>query len=134
MAKAKKSKPKKTIRTQNLASEVNPSTGEDRRAEAVTVAWMLTMLATTVADALSALMFAVLPALFAEAGQAEGMSPLVFPRLLLLIAAFTGAACVCLTPFVYRFRRTPPPPSISAFGMVISIVPVVALFWMSLQR
>ncbi len=132
---AKKPKRKQTKpRTESIALEIDPLTGEDRRAEAVTVAWMLSMLATTIADVLAVLMFAFLPLLFAEAGKEGGMSPLVFPRLLLLIAALTGAVCVTLTPFVYRFRRVPPPPAITAYGLVASIAPVVGLFWMAISR
>ena len=62
------------------------------------------------------------------------MSPLVFPRLLLLVGALTGAVCVTLTPLVYRFRRNPPPAAVTAFGLVISIAPVVGLFWMAIER
>lgn len=132
---AKKSKNKKRRpKTEEIAMEIDPATGEGRRAEAVTVAWMLTMLATTAADVLAALMFTLLPLLFAEAGKEAGMSPLVFPRLLLLIAALTGTVCVMLTPFVYRFRRVPPPPSITAYGLIASIAPVVGLFWMAISR
>jgi hypothetical protein len=133
---AKKQKRKKIIakRAQRSETEINPETGEDRRAEAVTVAWMLSMLAATGADLLSAGAYLVLPRLYAQAAQDPGMSPLVFPRLLLLIAAVTGAACVALTPAVYRFRNEPPPLQITIFGLVVSIGPVLALFWMTTQR
>lgn len=133
MAKKNKQKKRRPERAET-AMEIDPATGEDRRAAAVTVAWMLTMLATTVADLLAVTMFVAMPLLFAQAAEEGGMSPLVFPRLLLLIAALTGAACVSLTPFVYRFRRVPPPPAITAFGLVASISPVVALFLTSISR
>lgn len=133
MAKKPKTNKRKP-RHDAAALEIDPVTGEDRRAEAVTVAWMLSMLATTAADVMAMAMFAFLPLIFAEAGGEEGMSPLVFPRLLLLIAACTGTVCVILTPLVYRFRRVPPPPVVTLFGLIVGIAPVVGLFWMSVSR
>jgi hypothetical protein len=111
------------------ATEINPATGEDRRGEAVTVAWMLTMLATTAANVLALVASLVMPTLVAKA-ESPGLA-LLLPRILLFIAAVTGAVCVVLTPLVYRFRRTPPPEAITAFGLIISILPVLILFWQS---
>lgn len=129
---AKKPKKQKSKPRQDLgATEINPDTGEDRRGEAATVAWMLTMLATTASNALALVAALIVPTLVANTEQ-PGLAPLL-PRLLLFIAAVTGAVCVVLTPLVYRFRRTPPPEAITAFGLIISVLPVLILFWQAMQ-
>lgn len=125
--KKQKSKPRPEL----AATEINPATGEDRRGEAVTVAWMLTMLATTASNALALVTALIMPALAANA-ERPGLA-LLLPRILLFIAAVTGAVCVVLTPLVYRFRRTPPPEAITAFGLIISVLPVLILFWQAMQ-
>jgi hypothetical protein len=130
----KNKKSKKLKRATSDKVEIDPVTGEDRRAEATTVAWMLTMLATTAADALALAAWLIFPLLFDMTEEDAHMAVLVFPRLLLLIAALTGAACVALTPMVYRFRRVAPPPAITVFGLVASIAPVVILFWLSVSH
>ena len=134
MAKKQKRKNKAPKRTVRSETEINPATGEDRRGEAVTVAWMLSMLAATGADVLAAGAFAIVPRIYAQAAQDPGMSPLVFPRMLLLVAAVTGTVCVCLTPAVYKYRNEPPPLPITIFGLIASITPVIALFRMAMLR
>lgn len=131
MAK-KKPKKRKPVRAYTSATDIDPATGEDRRADAVTVAWMLAMLATAAADVLSAALFGFLP-MFFEQTEGSELSPLVLARLVLLIAAVTGAVCVTLTPAVYRFRNEPPPIQITVFGLIASILPIFVLFWTAIS-
>lgn len=129
MADPRKRK-KKRPRRELTATERDPVTGEDRRGEAVTVGWMLTMLATAVADVLAFAAWLVVPILSGQ-GDARLM---VLPRLMLLIAATTGVVCILLTPVVYRFRYEPPPPPITLFGVVASVAPVLTLFWIAISN
>ena len=110
VAKKKKQKKKATPR---------PIATEDRRAEVATVAWMLSMTATLGAEVVGGLVLAT----FAFAGPAQ--PPLsLFPDLMLFAAGVTGCVCLCLTPLVYRLRRRPPPTSITALAITVSVVPL----------
>jgi hypothetical protein len=122
------SKPKKkTPRKEVPVGDLNPATGEDRRGDTATVGWMLAMLATAAADALAAIAALVMPSVALSAEKPE--LALALPNLLLFVAAATGSVVILLTPVVYKFRRIPPPPPITAFGLVFSVLPILALLW-----
>jgi hypothetical protein len=127
---AKKSKPKTKPVASVAAKERDPATGEDPRGDAISVAWMLTMMATAGADVLSLVAHVIMPPLVAGADK-PGLAP-VLPRMLLLIAAMCGVVCLLMTPAVYHFRRSPPPLAITVFGAVASILPVLVLFWLAM--
>ena len=101
---------------------------EDRRAEAVTVAWMLTMVATLGAQVVGA---GVLVLLRFMADPPQSLQ--AFPGLMLFTAAITGLICILLTPLVYRFRRVPPPPGITTLAVTVSLLPLVIGVIMSTQ-
>ncbi|HTN76681.1 MAG TPA: hypothetical protein VL096_15590 [Pirellulaceae bacterium] len=122
---------KRIAKAQQAANAATPTTSDDRRGEVATVGWMLAMLATTAADFFGVLAMLIVPAVTANATN-PGLAPLL-PRLLLFIAAITGTVCVLVTPVVYRFRRIPPPLPITVFGLVVSVLPVLVLFWWSLE-
>jgi hypothetical protein len=125
-------KPKKNVpRREVPVGDVDPATGEDKRGEAATVGWMLAMMATTAADVLSAFAGVIMPAV-ARRAEEPGLA-MALPQLLLFVAAMTGIVCVMLTPVVYKFRRTPPPVQITAFGIVVSVLPVLALGWRAIS-
>ncbi len=110
MAKKKKQKKRTTA---------SPVPAEDRRAEVATVAWMLSMTATLGAEVVGGLVLAAI----AFSGPAQ--PPLsLFPGLMLFAAGVTGLVCLCLTPLVYRLRRRPPPTSITALAITVSLVPL----------
>jgi hypothetical protein len=97
---------------------------EDRRAEAVTVAWMLCTVATALA------MTASLVGVWLVGPPATGAaaSPLsILTPLMLFVAAVTGFVAFCLTPLVYFFRRVPPPLMITVVAVAIAISPLIAL-------
>jgi hypothetical protein len=119
-------KPKKT-RKEIPVGNLDPVTGEDRRGDAVTVGWMLAMLATAAGDVLAAIAALIMPRVALSAEKPE--LALALPNLLLFVAAATGIVVVLLTPVVYKFRRVPPPPQITGFGFVVSVLPVLALIW-----
>jgi hypothetical protein len=85
------------------------------------------MLATTAGDVLALLGFLIMPTIALRAEKPE--LALALPPLLLAVAAITGIVCVLLTPVVYRFRRVPPPPQVTGFGLVVSVLPVLVLLW-----
>lgn len=129
MTKQRSKKAKKQRREVPILS-ADERGAEERRSEAVTVAWMLAMLATTGANVLALLAGMIVPQLVSNSPQ-PGLAP-ILPRLLLFIAAISGTVCMLLTPFVYQFRRDPPPLPITAFGVVVCITPVALLFYWSL--
>ena len=98
---------------------VAPS-NEDRRSVAVTVAWMLGMLVTLLAEFIGII--------------ANGMHLTMLPQLMLFVAVVGGVVTMALLPLVYRFRAVPPPRSISVFSVLVSVLPIVVLFAMSLMR
>lgn len=99
-------------------------TGEDRRADAVTVIWMLTAVAT-----LAAVAVAGIARLFVLAQGAAGLAPLarVLPGWFLFCGTVTGLLCLALTPVVYAVRKTKPPRSVTIVAVVIGILPLLVL-------
>jgi hypothetical protein len=94
---------------------------ESRSADAATVFWVTSLLATVLAEAagLAARLVIVL---------IEPFEPIaLLSNLLLLIAAVTGAICLGMTPVVLRVREVPPPPAITRFAVAASILPIATL-------
>ena len=121
---AKRRKPKRKRRSPRTRAE---SAGEDRRGDVVTVAWMLTMVATLGAELVGA-------ALRVLVGLMHSPPPTwqALPGLMLFTAAVTGLICLSLTPAVYRFRRVPPPTAITALAVSVSVLPLAIGVMMSL--
>lgn len=94
---------------------------ESRSAEAITVFWTTTLLATVLGE-VGALLSRTIVALTGAQGTL-----LLLSNLLLLIAAVTGLLCLALTPLVLRWRRVPPPAKITQFAVVFSLLPIVTL-------
>ena len=102
---------------------------ESQRAEAITVFWMMALLATVLAQV--AALVARLIVVFVSAYPAL----VLLSGLLLLIACVTGLLCLALTPLVLRWRRVAPPALITRFALVASFLPLVtAAAFMFLQR
>ena len=100
---------------------------EDRRSEVVTVAWMLTIVATLGAEVVGGISLL----LTADWNAVESRSPL--PSLMLFIAVVTGFICLLLTPLVHRFRRTPPPVLIQYVAVTASVLPILVAIMTSLR-
>ena len=87
------------------------STEEPRSGEALTVFWMLTLVATLAAEGIAAA--TALVALSGGAFEEESPSLLaVLPGVMYFTSLATGALCLILTPLVLRVLREPPPRSI----------------------
>jgi hypothetical protein len=99
--------------------------GEERRAEAITVIWMLTAVATLAAETVTLVARAVMW-LFADADQLPVVAR-ILPGWFLLCATLTGLLSLALMPVVYYTRRTPPPLSISIAVAVIGLAPLVIM-------
>lgn len=96
---------------------------ETRTAEAVTVAWMLALLATGAAET-AGLMTRVL------LWHAEGIGRLRVQSLsaaLLGIAVVAGLVTVGLTPLTLKLRRSAPPRVIVVIALVAGLLPLVTL-------
>lgn len=104
--------------------------GEDRRSLAVTVAWMMTSLATV-----AALAFWALAAGLRQVANPspDGTQPLsAVPELLLFTSLVTGCLAVLLIPVVYRVRSVPPPQSVTWVVVTVAAIPWLVLFlWAS---
>lgn len=98
---------------------------ESRAAEALTVFWMLTMMATLAAELASAAVWGLLQL----AGKAEDLPAAVglLPGLLMLIAVTTGILCLLLTPLAWHVRRQPPPLGVVVLAVVIGASPLLTL-------
>jgi hypothetical protein len=99
---------------------------EPRGVEALTVLWMLTAVATLMAEATAGAM-----AWMASSRPAESLasSPLqALPGVMLLTALTTGTLCLVLTPLVSRLRAARPPLAVTWAAVVIGLSPwIVAL-------
>ena len=100
-------------------------TGESRTADAVTVAWMLTALATLAAE-LFALLGWIAVAIAARSGKVP-QEVVMLPVLLTFIALVTGLVCLLLIPVTHRVRSVPPPRSVTVFAAVVGIMPSIVV-------
>lgn len=126
MPKAQQSKQRDRRRARRKRVE----TGETRTAEAVTVAWMLTALATLAAEFFALLGWAAV-AVTARSGKVP-VEFAMLPALLTFIALVTGLICLLLIPLTHRVRRVPPPRSVTVFAAVVGITPTVVVIVMAL--
>lgn len=98
---------------------------ETRGAVAVTVAWMLTLMATLLAVAGT-----ILTRLLASWAKPEAGEPnllLVLPGLLLFTGIVSGSICLALTVAANRLRRRAPPRAITVFAVAACVLPWVLL-------
>jgi len=102
-----------------------PLPAEDRRAEAVTVAWMLATIATFGAELMGVVVF-----LFVRFSNSPTESPAPLrnlPPLMLFTALIVGLISLVMVPVVYRFRRVPPPRSATIISVLIALLPIILL-------
>jgi len=121
---------KKQRRNKEPGQIGNQLPAEDRRTEAITVAWMLSTMVTLGALGLSGLVWLTIPLL---ADRPEGIGTIgVIPRLLLFVATVTGTVSIILMSCAIRFRRVPPPRAIIIASAAICLGPFVVQLLMAL--
>jgi hypothetical protein len=94
---------------------------ESPAAQAITVFWMTSLLATVLAELCG--LAARMVVLLVDAPP----SITLLSNLLLLVAALAGLVCLALTPAVLRWRRVPPPVAITRFAIGASLLPLAAV-------
>lgn len=122
---------KKMVVRQPLLSPRALAEQESRGSVAITVSWMLTMLATS-----GAIVLAVLFYFFASSQQLEPKSAQLFSLLsgaMLIVAAVTGLLCLGLTLMVYRVRRDPPPLAITVAAVFVSCLPLATMLLLAMR-
>ena len=102
---------------------VTPAVPESRAAEAATVAWMLTTLATLGAETIAFIGWAVLA--FAPGGDRAPTQLLAMPPLMLFTASVTGIFCLLLAAVVHRTRAVPPPTAVTMASVAICVLPLL---------
>jgi len=95
---------------------------EERRAEAATIGWMLSTLAT-----LAAMVCSLGAYLLVRPMDKPPLALAVLPGLLLVIAAVAGLVVLGLTPVVLKLRKTRPPPLITRGAMLVGAAPSMLL-------
>ena len=94
---------------------------ESRRSEAATVCWTVT---------LTTLCFCNLAAIAAHCfvvANPPAQRMAMLRELLLYSGVLVGLVSLGLFPLVYRFRQTPPPRGLVAFGVCIAAAPILAV-------
>jgi hypothetical protein len=92
---------------------------------AVTVAWMLSLLVTLIAEAV-----AIPAAILARANPpppGAGLSAAHVANLFLFIALVTGLVAAGFVPLVYRVRSVPPPQAIAVAALVAAALPPITM-------
>ena len=100
---------------------------ESNSAEALTVAWMVTV--TTLFFANLAIVGAHYFSL--QYPDAEGLH--LMREMLLIAGSALGVISLVLLPIVYRVRVVAPPPGLAVFGACLAIAPVLAVAVRNLQ-
>lgn len=98
---------------------------EDRRAEAVTVAWMLATVATFGAELMGVSVFLFLR--FSSSATDAPAALRSLPPLMLFTALIVGLIALVMVPVVYQFRRVPPPRSATIISVLIASLPIILL-------
>ncbi|MBI3836353.1 MAG: hypothetical protein HY288_00285 [Planctomycetia bacterium] len=96
---------------------------ETRAAEATTIAWMLMVTTTLLCASGAAVVW-----LFAR-GHADAKQAMVLVRLLHFSSIITAAMSLVLLPIVLKIRQEAPPPSITAFAVIVAVLPILAAFF-----
>lgn len=125
---AKSSSKKKGAR--KSSASISPElqrAAEGRTAEAATVAWMLSLMATILAEVVGMLCrwFTVL----VEANERLQLLSVV----MLFVALLAGIITLVMTPVVLRLSKVRPPSAIIQLAVVAGVLPLVAVVLRSLQ-
>jgi len=94
---------------------------ESNAANALTVGWMLAVMAVTAADIAAGLTYAM--RLF---GNPPG-GLIMFSNVCLFVGMILGLVAIGLVPVVLRMRKYPPPQSVVAFAIIVGAAPILAV-------
>lgn len=127
-AKATAAAARRTARDQRrrATAVVDPALVESQAAEAATVAWMLSVLATLLALLAAGLANWLLQS-FGDGGDPGKLLPLL-PGILFFTSLVTGMIDLLLLPAIYLVRRIPPPPTITLAAVMIGLAPLFLMF------
>ncbi len=107
---------KKRAAKQNRAPELDP---ESQGAEVMTVAWMISILSVSICDFGAGITRLLLDPDQRNLGLISGI---------FFFAALTiGLISLAILPIVLKSRRVPPPRGLVVFGVVVSVLPWIAL-------
>ena len=118
---------KRQRRTNRSNPHSRPAPTETRAAEAVTIAWTVTVTMLVVCElmGLAAVLY------IRSAPDAAGVRSLAGAA---QVCALTLAViCLTLMVVVYRVRRVRPPVAYTAFAVVVTLVPFIAAAWNALR-
>jgi hypothetical protein len=118
MAKQRK-KRRTTGRPQLIDGQRSPR--EDRAAEAITIAWTVSVTAVLLADLVT-----IAAHYYAGANPDSKTAPIV-ESIMLLAASMTGAVSLAMLPVVWRTRTVKPPTGYTAFAALVAAAPIAAL-------
>ena len=102
-----------------------PTDGESRASVAVTVAWMLALLATLAAEVIA--IPATIISRLNPQPLGEGVTTAHIAELFLFLALVSGLLSAGLVPVVYRVRTIPPPRAIVIAALVAAAVPPITM-------
>lgn len=113
----------KKKRSSKVASHSAPSqTVESRAAEAVTVAWMMSVMMTLFCGGAAALLW------LAVQNAESHPNAVLFGRLLHFSAIVTALTSLALACVALKMRRVPPPKSVTIMAMIVATLPILAAF------
>lgn len=114
----RKSKPAHRDKAKATAQQ---RSAETRTSDAATVGWTVSITMVLVCD-----LAAIVAHLYARGNpQARGVA--LFGELLLVAGAVVGVISLAMLPIVYRVRRVPPPPGLTAFAACAAVAPILAI-------
>jgi len=109
------------VRRKKRRAEVPAAPTESRAAEAVTIAWTVSVTSVFVADVM------VIVAHLYSRLHPEARSARILEAIMLLAAALMGAISLSLLPVVWRIQRSKPPRGFITFAILVATAPLVAL-------
>jgi len=122
------SKRKIKTRRQKQVRHVEHGTGENRTADAATVAWTVSVTTVFLCN------IAAVAAHFYSQANPQLSGARMLSQLLLFSAAAIGLLSLMLLPAVFRLRRTPPPTGFLAFAVCSALAPILAVLVQAMQR
>ncbi len=113
--------PKQNRSRKKNSSAARNVPAESQAAEAATIGWMLATLTGAVAE------LGVLAARLYTAAYPDAKGIGTAGELLLFASALIGLIVLGLIPVVYKVRTLKPPPAITAFAVVVGILPWITI-------
>lgn len=118
-----------SIHPHSTASNASQGPTESRAADAITVAWMLTVVASLVAESIALISWGIV----VQVGPEELPRGIVLlPIVMWATSAVTGTLDLALAWLTCRIRSTPPPRPILIAAIVIGGLPLAALLFLAL--